>query len=151
MLPMRQWLASIALALVASQAAVAAGRLEVAGAWIRTAPPGAMMLAGYATLSNAGDAPLMVTGADSEAFGDVSLHESVEVDGVARMKALGSIEIAPGASVVLAPGGKHLMLMQPRGEVKPGQKIPVELVLGNAQRISIEFVVSDEAPAAPPQ
>jgi len=143
---MRRWVVSIALALVASQATVAAGRLEVAGAWIRTAPPGAMMLAGYATLRNAGDASLTVTGADSEAFGDVSLHESVEVDGVARMKALSSIEIAPGGSVVLAPGGKHLMLMRPKGEIKVGESIKIHIATTSGGGIDAGFVVRDSAP-----
>lgn len=143
---MRRWVVSIALGLVASQAAVAAGRLEIVGAWIRTAPPGAMMLAGYATLRNAGDAQLTVTGADSQAFADVSLHESVETDGVARMKALGSIEIAPGASVVLAPGGKHLMLMRPKGELKVGEGIKIHIATKTGEGTSTDFVVR----AAPP-
>jgi len=146
MLPMRRWVVSIALGLLASQTVIAAGRLEAAGGWIRTAPPGAMMLAGYATLRNAGDAPLTVTGADSAAFGDVSLHESVEVDGVARMKALGSIEIAPGASVVLAPGGKHLMLMRPKGEIKAGESIKIHIATKSGGGIDAGFVVRDSAP-----
>ncbi|HEX7917336.1 copper chaperone PCu(A)C [Rudaea sp.] len=143
---MRRWVVSIALALAASQAAVAAGRLEIAGAWIRTAPPGAMMLAGYATLRNAGDAPLTVTGADSAAFSDVSLHESVEVDGVARMRALGSIEIAPGASIVLAPGGKHLMLMRSKSEIKVGESIKIHIATKPGDGVVVDFVVRDTAP-----
>lgn len=133
-------------ALLASQAATAAGRLDVSGAWIRTAPPGAMMLAGYATLRNSGDAPLTITGASSDAFGDVSLHESVEIDGVARMKALGEIGIAPGASVVLAPGGKHLMLMRPKGEVKAGESIKIRIETKSGEGANADFVVRDTAP-----
>lgn len=134
------------LAVLASQTAVAAGRLEIRGAWIRTAPPGAMMLAGYATLHNGGDAPLTVIGAGSEAFGDVSLHESVEVDGVARMKALSEVEIPPGASVVFAPGGKHLMLMRPKGEVKAGESIKIRIETKSGEGASADFVVRDAAP-----
>lgn len=143
---MRRWAVSIVLGFAASHAAVAAGRLEVAGAWIRTAPPGAMMLAGYATLRNAGDAPLTVTGADSAAFSDVSLHESVEVNGIARMKALGSIEIAPGASVALAPSGKHLMLMRPKGEIKAGESIKIHIETKGGEGAAAVFVVRDAAP-----
>lgn len=133
-------------ALATGQTALAAGRLEIEGAWIRTAPPGAMMLAGYATLRNTGDAPLTVAAASSEAFGDVSLHESVEVDGVARMKALGAIDIAPGASVVLAPGGKHLMLMHPKHEIKVGESIKIHVATKSGEDASADFVVRDAAP-----
>ncbi|MBS0514633.1 MAG: copper chaperone PCu(A)C [Proteobacteria bacterium] len=143
-------IALLALTLTASPAVRAAGRLEITGAWIRTAPPGAMMLAGYATLRNTGDAPLTVTGASSEAFGDVSLHESAEVDGVAHMKALGSIEIAPGASIVFAPGGKHLMLMRPKHEIAPGQSIEIRILTKSGEGASAGFAVGDAAPAANP-
>ncbi|NNF40991.1 MAG: copper chaperone PCu(A)C, partial [Woeseiaceae bacterium] len=34
-------------------------------------------------------------------------------DGVARMRRLEKIEIPAGTNTVLAPGGKHLMLMRP--------------------------------------
>src|ERR1700722_9974612 len=39
--------------------AMAAGHLLVEGGWIRSAPPGAAMLAGYGTLHNIGDAPVV--------------------------------------------------------------------------------------------
>jgi len=146
MFPMRRRSVLFLLAVLASQTATAAGRLEIRGAWIRTAPPSAMMLAGYATLHNGGDAPLTVTGASSDAFGDVSLHESIEVDGVARMKALGEIEIAPGASVVLAPGGKHLMLMRPKQEIKTGESIKIRVETKSGESASADFVVRDTAP-----
>lgn len=129
-----------------SQTVSAAGRLQIDGAWIRTAPPGAMMLAGYATLRNAGDAPLTVVAASSDAFGEVSLHESVEVDGVARMKALDAVEIAPGASVVLAPGGKHLMLMRPKHEIKPGESVKINIAVKSGDGASADFVVRDAVP-----
>jgi len=143
---MRRLITLMVLALASIEAASAAGRLEVTGAWIRTAPPGAMMLAGYATLRNTGDAPLTVIGADSEAFGDVSLHESIEIDGVARMSALGSIEIAAGASVVLAPGGKHLMLMRPKAEPKSGGSIKIHIAAKPGEGTTANFVVRDAAP-----
>ena len=132
--------------LAVSQIASAAGHLEIEGAWIRTAPPGSMMLAGYATLRNSGDAPVTVTGASSEAFGDVSLHESVEVDGVARMKAIGAVEIAPGATMLLAPGGKHLMLMRPKHDIEAGQKITIRIATKSGDGAGAEFVVRDSAP-----
>lgn len=108
--------AGLLLASLANHA-FAAGHLVVERAWIRSAPPGAMMLAGYATLRNDGDAPVSVTGADSADFGSVSLHESVEEGGVVRMRALGNIEIAPGERVVFEPGGKHFMLMRPKRDL----------------------------------
>ncbi len=126
--------------------AVAAGKLEVERAWIRTVPPGAMMLAGYATLHNTGDAPLIVTAADSADFGSVSLHQSVEENGVERMHPLGKLAIAPGASVDFTPGGKHFMLMQPKRDLKPGDSVKIHVATESGGGTTAEFVVRDTAP-----
>ena len=138
-------MALILAAGIAGQA-MAAGKLAIERAWIRTAPPGAMMLAGYATLRNRGDTPLIVSGADSADFGSVSLHQSLEENGVERMRPLGEIEIAPGASVVFAPGGKHFMLMRPQRELKAGDSVKIHIVTNSGDAASAEFVVSDSVP-----
>jgi len=136
------WL--LALGLAAN--ATAAGHLVIEHAWIRTAPPGVMMLAGYATLRNAGDAPITVTGADSADFGDVSLHQTIEENGVERMRPLGHIEIAPGASVEFAPGARHFMLMRPKRELKQGDSVEIHISTSAGDGANAEFVVGDAAP-----
>jgi copper(I)-binding protein len=118
---------ALPLLLLAIARANAAGHLVVDAAWIRAAPPGAMMLAGYATLRNDGDAPLQVIGAASADFGEISLHESVEENGVERMRALGPFTIAAGASVKFAPGGKHFMLMQARRALQTGDAVAIDI------------------------
>ncbi|HVJ61888.1 MAG TPA: copper chaperone PCu(A)C [Tahibacter sp.] len=128
--------------------AAAAGKLVVDDAWIRAAPPGVRMLAGYARLTNAGDAPLVVTGATSAAFGDVSLHASAVEDGVAKMRPLPRLTIAPGATETLAPGGKHLMLMQPAATLEVGAKATITLTVEGGGDGTAEFVVRDGAPEA---
>jgi copper(I)-binding protein len=126
--------------------ASAAGRLQIEQAWIRSAAPGAMMLAGYATLRNSGDAPLIVTAASSADFGDVSLHQSSEENGVARMRALADVVVAPGERVVFAPGGKHFMLMKSKRELKPGDSVKIHLDTKVGDGATAEFVVRDDAP-----
>ena len=142
---MRRYFFAGMLLVAGASDALAAGRLVVEGAWIRSAPPGAMMLAGYATLRNDGDAPVVVTAADSADFGSVSLHESVEEGGVAHMRALDRVEIKPGERVVFAPGGKHLMLMRPKHEIKSGESVKIHLNT-SAGAAAAEFVVRESAP-----
>jgi len=121
--------------------AQATGKLGVTDAWIREAPPGASMLAGYATLKNTGDAPITVLTVQSDTFRMASLHETLNDDGVSRMRELHRIELAPGASVTLKPGGKHLMLMQPRHEVHAGDKIEMLFLLDDGTRLETYFDV----------
>jgi copper(I)-binding protein len=135
-------------ALGAAGAAAAAGTLAVEQGWIRAAPPGVPMLAGYADLRNGGDAPVRISAVESAAFGSVSLHETTVVDGVSRMRELPGLAIDAGATVRLAPGGKHLMLMEPRQPVDARAPVRLSFVLEDGRRIDAEFVVTGQAPAA---
>lgn len=83
--------------------------------------PGMAMSAGYLTLTNNSAETITITRVISPQYASVELHESVVDDGVARMRRLEKIEIPAGTNTVLAPGGKHLMLMRPT-------KIPADAV-----------------------
>jgi copper(I)-binding protein len=133
------------LAYVCVTSAAAQGRLVIEQAWIRTAPPDAVMLAGYATLRNDGDAPVIVNGADSADFGAVSLHESVSENGIERMRPLREISIAPGTSIAFAPGGKHFMLMRPKRELKMGDTVKIHISTSSGTGEYAEFALRDEA------
>jgi copper(I)-binding protein len=126
--------------------AFAAGHLIVENAWIRAAPPGATMLAGYATLKNAGDASVVVSGASSAEFGDISLHESVNENGVERMLPLGEVAVAPGTSVVFAPGGKHFMLMDPKRTPNTGDSVKIHISTKVGPGVDADFVVRETSP-----
>ena len=151
----RGWIALMA-GLCAVGTAHAEGKLGVLDAWIRAAPPGATMLAGYATLKNSGDEPLNVLTVQSDAFRMTSLHETVYNGDVSKMRELHRLVIAPGETVQLAPGGKHLMLMQPREAIAVGQKVGVMFLLGDGRRVETYFEVvapdaaeAEQAGAAP--
>ena len=125
--------------LVLSFAAAAAGAqsLTAEHGWIRSAPPGAPVLAGYVRLSNPGETPLRVVEARSSAFEAIEIHETIEQDGVARMRPVGEIVILPGASVNLEPGGLHLMLMRPRRKLMLGDSVVVDLITDDGEALPL--------------
>lgn len=114
--------------------------------WVRL-PPGAMpMAAGYGRIHNGCRSAVVVVGAGSKAFGDVSLHETTLVDGVSRMRAVERLPIAAGGSVALAPGGLHLMLMQPEIALKEGAQLPLRLSLEDGRKVDGSLQVRRTAP-----
>jgi periplasmic copper chaperone A len=119
----------------------AEGRIGVFDAWIRAAPPGASMLAGYATLKNTGDAPLTVLTVQSDAFRMTSLHETVIDGDTVRMREMHRLQIPVGGEVQLAPGGKHLMFMHPRREFDVGEQVVVTFLMANGSRVETRFDV----------
>ncbi|MFL9582658.1 copper chaperone PCu(A)C [Stenotrophomonas sp. AB1(2024)] len=121
-------------------AAASAGAAEpscvtVREGWVRLPPPGVPMAAGYGEIRNGCIAAVTVVAAGSKAFGDVSLHETTLVDGMSRMRAVERLPIPPGASVVLKPGGLHLMLMQPEVPLAKGKQLPLRLSLEDGRKV----------------
>lgn len=117
-------------------------------AWIRVMPGRAMpMQAGYVRLRNTCAAPVAIVGARSDAYGDVSIHETRVVDGVGRMRAVPRLDLPRGATVEMKPGGLHLMLMQPKaGAPEPGDRVRVELQLADGRRLPVGFEARTSAP-----
>jgi copper(I)-binding protein len=145
MLARAAFAASAAL-LGAATSAHAEGKLSVYDAWIRKAPPGASMMAGYATLKNEGDAALKVLTVQSDAFRQSSIHETVVDRGVSKMRELPRIDMAPGATIEMKPGGAHLMLADPRHPILVGDKVRIVFLLADGTRVETYFdVLAPEA------
>ena len=131
-----------ALALFFSILAVrASSSITVADAWIRSAPPGMTVHAGYLTLNNPAASEISLTGASSASYEKVELHLSKVVDGIATMEKIAQVDIPAGKSVSFKPGGLHLMLIKPKGEMALGQKVPLELSFSDGSSLTVELEV----------
>ncbi len=110
-------------------------------AWIREAPPGAEVMAGYVTIHVRAGTSTALTSAGSTDFARVELHEMTMTDGVMRMRPLERVELPAGKTVALAPGGLHLMLFEPKRPLRAGDRVTLEFVLEDRTRHSVEFEV----------
>jgi copper(I)-binding protein len=119
---------------------------QVRAGWIRLAPGGMPMQAGFGRIENPCPTPVTILAARSPAYASVELHESRIVDGISRMRAVPELRIAPDASAVMKPGGLHLMLMQPRMPLKAGSKVAIEFDLLGGGVLRGEFEVRKPAP-----
>lgn len=128
-----------ALALV--PAAGKAADVSVRDAWIREAPPGMSVMAGYMELRNDSSRPQALVAASSSGFRSVMMHRTVTRDGMARMEHLSQIELAPGASAVFAPGGNHLMLMNPEQTLRAGDAVVIKLEFRGGLVLPVAFEV----------
>jgi copper(I)-binding protein len=137
---------TVALALSWSSVATAydykLGTLEIDHPWARATPPTAPAGGGYLTITNKGAAADRLVSVKSPAAGAVQVHEMKMEGNVMRMREVeGGLAIAPGATVALAPGGLHLMMMGLKMPLKQGEKVPVTLVFEKAGSIDIELDV----------
>lgn len=109
----------------------ACDELAAVGAFVRLPP--AENTAVYVELTNNGSTDTALVGASADFAADYELHEMAEVDGVLEMQPLDpqSIELPAGETVVLEPGGLHVMAMGLTTELAEGDVVQVTLEFDN--------------------
>lgn len=128
-----------ALVLTTAGPAAAAG-LSIEKPWIRLIIK-ARPAAGYFTVKNDTDKPAELTGAASPACGMVMLHQSVEENGVGKMLPVKSVAVPAHGALTFAPGGYHLMCMQPQADMAVGKSVPLTLKFADGQNLTASFPV----------
>jgi copper(I)-binding protein len=114
----------------------------IAHGWFR-ALPAHLPAGGYFELRNLGKWPVTLTGADSSACGMLMLHKSEDKSGVGSMADIATVNVPPRGTVRFAPGGYHLMCMDPTGEMKPGRVVGVSLRFSDTTMIATKFDVKN--------
>ena len=139
------------LPLLLAAAAVAAAELplHVDDPWIREAPPGAGVAAGYLRIHNAAAQPAMLIGADSPQFQRIEFHESTVRDGMSSMRRLERIEISAGEAVALEPGGRHLMLFGKPPLPRAGDNVSLTLRFADGTVLELRVPVHAPGDAVP--
>jgi copper(I)-binding protein len=109
--------------------------IVVSDAWVRASLGRSTSTAAYMKVENRGSQPDKLLGISVPAAGMAHLHESIMTDGIMQMRSIDALVIQPGASVVLAPGGLHVMIMNLKEPLKVGQSISVALHFAKAGKI----------------
>jgi copper(I)-binding protein len=124
--------------------------IQVADAWARQAPmmPSTGHMHGatgtgavYVTLRNSGAAPDALVGASSEAAEVVELHETIRDGEVMRMRPVAKLALPAGATLEMKPGGLHIMLINLKRALHPGDKVPLTLTFEHGASLPLEVPV----------
>ena len=92
-------------------------------------------------LHNPTTATQTIVAASSDSFASVEFHQTVTQDGMMRMERMPHLQIKAGETVQLAPGGLHLMLMQPATPTKPGELRYIEIEFADGSRQGLQLTV----------
>jgi uncharacterized protein YcnI len=119
------------------------GSLVIEAPWARATPGGAQVGGGYMKITNTGKEADRLVGGSLPIAGEVEVHEMTMAGDVMKMRRLpDGLEIKPGATVELKPGGNHLMFTGLRGGLKAGQAIKGTLVFKKAGTVEVEYRVA---------
>ena len=100
--------------------------IQLGNAWARPTrgdAPGAV----YVAINNKGSADDRLVGAFSDHSAMAMVHQSELVDGVARMRMAGEINIPAGSRIEMVPGGTHVMLEGLRAQLRTGDQFDLVL------------------------
>lgn len=122
------------------QKAGAATAPRVTEAWVAEAPPTARHNAAYLVLRNGNRADTLLA-VETPVAEVVELHEMRMDQGVMRMRQERSVALGANAELRLAPGGRHLMLINMKRALRPGEQVPLTLRFRRAGALTVQAEV----------
>ena len=128
------------------------GDLEIKAPWSRATPGGAKVAGGFMSITNKGMTPDRLIGGATDFAGIFEVHE-MRMDGnVMRMRALEKgLEIKPGETVELKPGGFHVMFIDLKKPLKAGETVKGTLIFEKAGKVEVTYSVQASGAGAPDQ
>ena len=123
--------------------------VTVAHPWARATPGGVTVGGAYLEIKAAAGHRDRLVGARSPAAGSVELHNHIMDSGVSRMRRLDAIALRAGTSLVLKPGGYHLMLTNLHAPLVEGDLLKLTLVFEKAGEIEVDATVEPVAATGP--
>ncbi len=101
--------------------------------------------AAYLDIRNGGRNPDRLLGAESPVAERTELHESVMDGDVMRMRRVDGVDLPPGETLRLAPGGLHVMLLDLRRSLEAGDTLTLTLTFRDAPPLSVAVPVRSGA------
>ncbi|UZD90820.1 copper chaperone PCu(A)C [Cognatishimia activa] len=144
----------VAIILFASSATTSAiagsEDVVVEDTWARASVGVSRPGAAYMTIRNTGNESVALTGIRTDLAMMPDIHQtSTNAEGVSSMAPAGEIEIAPGESVSLEPGGLHAMLMHLQRPMAEGESFSLTLDFSDGGEIAVEVPILDIAARGP--
>lgn len=136
-------IAALLIVLLPAQAAdVMVGQMKISAPWARATPKGASVGGGYMTITNMGTESDRLDGGATGVAAGLEIHEMKMDNGVMKMRPVtGGLEIKPGETVTLKPGGYHLMFTGLKQALKQGEHVKATLNFAKAGKAEVDFTV----------
>lgn len=122
-------------------ASPAASGLSVSNARVVLPPVAGNPAAVYFDLAYAGAAGVTLEDVTVEGAGMTMIHDYAEAAGKMEMTMAGPVTLAEGAPVSFAPGGLHVMAMEPTDALKAGGTAKITLTLSDGSTTTVDAPV----------
>jgi len=115
--------------------------LQLHDSWVREAPPSAKVLAAFLSIKNSGQSDRVLLSVETDGFEKVEMHKT-EVHGkMTHMVPQKELIVPAGETVMLEPGGYHLMLMRPARSFSAGDEISLKFRFKDGEIVDLKAIV----------
>lgn len=101
--------------------------VKIEDPWVRATVPHQKVTGAFMRLTASADAKLVAAG--SPVAGTVEIHEMAIEKEVMKMRPVSAVQLPAGQVVELKPGAHHVMLMDLRQPLQPGDTVPLTLTV----------------------
>ncbi len=109
-------------------------------AWARASAGAAKTGAAYVTLMG-GAQPDSLVGVSTPIAANAEPHETINDNGIMKMRPAAAVPIPAHEMVTFAPGGTHIMLMGLKQPLVAGQSFPLTLTFAHAAPVTVDVKV----------
>jgi len=105
---------------------------------------GGQVSAAYMVIENKGDAPDRLLSAAGDVAGMIEVHQTTQKNGMMMMEEMkDGLEVPANGSVELKPAGYHIMLMDLKRDLKPGDAFKLTLKFQSGKTIDVDVTVRE--------
>lgn len=102
---------------------VFANNIVISDAYVRAVPPNLKNSASFMKITNNGNSDVSLVSVDSNIAKNVELHEHTMNNGMMKMQQVAQINIPANSTIMLKPGGLHVMLIGLNKKLKVNEKV----------------------------
>jgi len=124
-----------------AQTTTSSNSISIEHPWARATFAGGKTGSAYLTIRNSGTSSDRLIEASTPLANKVQFHQENDADRVMRMREMPAVTIPPGASVILKPGGTHIMIIGLTRQLKAGQNFPLTLGFERAGKVDLRVPV----------
>lgn len=130
---------ALALLLLLSTQASAESAISVEGAYARAVPPTARNSGAFMRIHNSSNEARRIVSAKADVSAITELHDHINDQGVMRMRKVEYIEVPAQGSVELKPGSYHVMLIELKQALKPGDPVHIDLTVDDGSVVPVDL------------
>lgn len=116
--------------------------LTITNGFAHATLPNQPVAGGFLTIENTGDTDDRLVAVASDIAGVMQIHTmAMDGDVMVMREMADGVPVPAGETVVLQPGGLHIMFMQLNDALVDGQSVPVTLTFENAGDVAVDLPI----------